>query len=244
MGLQAITFDMWGTVLLGSDDYWQTLHAERFEAFSEVLDRNGSRTSLERIEAAYEAGTAISSAVRPDREPSGEERAVAIFRALGVEPTSEMVRDVLDRCVAATVQRPLDPAPGIHETLADLAPQLRLGVVSNTSGFSPGVAMREHLEQHGLLSFFEFLGFSDEMGVAKPRAEAFRTVLDELGVAAEAAAHVGDTPGDDIDGALAAGYRHAVLYGSPAETPARRRPTAVITDHRELPRALESAPCA
>ena len=88
--------------------------------------------------------------------------------------------------------------------LADLrAHGLKLGLVSNT-----GRDLAEFVQHHRLEVDF-FLG-SRAHGKTKPDPSIFRAVLDALEVEASAAAMVGDSLTDDIEGALALGM-HALL---------------------------------
>lgn len=88
--------------------------------------------------------------------------------------------------------------------LADLrAHGLKLGLVSNT-----GRDLAEFVQHHRLEVDF-FLG-SRAHGKTKPDPSIFRAVLDALEVEASAAAMVGDSLTDDIEGARALGM-HAFL---------------------------------
>jgi HAD superfamily hydrolase (TIGR01509 family) len=81
---------------------------------------------------------------------------------------------------------------------------LKLGLVSNTG---------RDLEQfvaHHRLQVDAALG-SRAFGRTKPHPTIFRAVLEQLGVDPVAAAMVGDSPEDDVEGARAAGIEHAFL---------------------------------
>jgi putative hydrolase of the HAD superfamily len=80
------------------------------------------------------------------------------------------------------------------ETLA--ARGLKLGVISN---FEPW--LEDVLRREGVLELFSALAISGVLGVAKPEPGIFRAALEQAGVAASAAIHVGDQP--KIDGAAA-----------------------------------------
>jgi HAD superfamily hydrolase (TIGR01509 family) len=81
---------------------------------------------------------------------------------------------------------------------------LRVGLVSNSARDVHGFARHHRLEiDAGITSFSH--------GKTKPHASIFRAVLDLLEVSPEAAAMVGDTVEDDIDGARALGMRAILL---------------------------------
>jgi putative hydrolase of the HAD superfamily len=78
--------------------------------------------------------------------------------------------------------------------------RLKLGIVSNT-----GRDVGEFLRHHSL-SFDAALS-SRVHGRVKPHPTIFQAVLQRLGVEAEQAAMVGDSPEDDLEGARALGMR-------------------------------------
>lgn len=93
--------------------------------------------------------------------------------------------------------RPLDGVEGVLDELA--ARGLRLAVVSNWDAELPLV-----LERLGLGGRFAAVVTSAEAGAPKPDPRIFRLALERLGVAPEAAVHVGDDRADE-EGAHAAG---------------------------------------
>ena len=81
---------------------------------------------------------------------------------------------------------------------------LRVGLVSNSARDVHAFAHHHRLEiDAGITSFSH--------GKTKPHASIFRAVLDLLEVSPDAAAMVGDTVEDDIDGARALGMRAILL---------------------------------
>ncbi len=85
--------------------------------------------------------------------------------------------------------------------LAELrAHDLKLGLVSNT-----GRDLEAFVAHHAL--DVDVAVGSSAHGKTKPHPTIFQAALDRLGVAAEAAAMVGDSPDDDVDGARALGMQ-------------------------------------
>ncbi len=78
---------------------------------------------------------------------------------------------------------------------------IRLAVVSNFDSRLPGL-----LEGLGLAAWLEAVVVSSSAGSAKPSPRPFQLALEALGVAADRAWHVGDSPEDEA-GARAAGLR-------------------------------------
>jgi putative hydrolase of the HAD superfamily len=95
-----------------------------------------------------------------------------------------------------------DAAPALRELRARGA---RLVVVSNWDA-----SLHQRLEETGLAPLVDAAVASAELGVAKPDRAIFEHALGLAGVPADAALHVGDSPVEDVEGALAAGLR-AVL---------------------------------
>jgi putative hydrolase of the HAD superfamily len=81
---------------------------------------------------------------------------------------------------------------------------VKIGLVSNT-----GRDLEAFVAHHGL-EVDAALG-SRSFGRTKPHPTIFQAVLERLGVEPAAAAMVGDSPEDDIEGALAAGIQTAFL---------------------------------
>ncbi len=83
---------------------------------------------------------------------------------------------------------------------------LRLGVVSNSEGRLP-----ELFAHVGLGDAFEVIVDSALEGIRKPDPRMFERACARLGVAAGAALYAGDIPRVDVDGALGAGLRAALI---------------------------------
>jgi putative hydrolase of the HAD superfamily len=98
-------------------------------------------------------------------------------------------------------------AEGTGPVLAELARRgYRLGVLSNSDARLPGI-----LAALGLTGYLARVETSVGLGVAKPDPESFRRALAGLGVSAEDAAYVGDSPESDALGAARAGLLPVLL---------------------------------
>jgi putative hydrolase of the HAD superfamily len=95
--------------------------------------------------------------------------------------------------------------PDVPDTLAVLrAAGLRIGLVSNSARNVADFARHHGLDVDAGISSFQH-------GHTKPHASIFRAVLDLIGVEPADAVMVGDTIGDDVEGAIAAGLRAILL---------------------------------
>ena len=87
---------------------------------------------------------------------------------------------------------------GALETLRVLKTRYQLGALTNGNA---------DFERLGLDRYFSFGFTAADVGASKPHPAMFEAALRRTGVSARAAAHVGDHPIDDIEGARAVGMR-------------------------------------
>ena len=192
----------------------------------------------------------------PDREEEVLARLVAVEEAswqlVAAEQRSTTLSEVLSM---ASRQLGLDVAEAVLEEAAthhldswtphivhdpDAVPTLtalrdaglKIGMLSNT--LWPRAFHEHFLERDGLDVLIDVRCYTSEMTRTKPHAEAFRTVLDRLGVADPTrVVFVGDRLYDDIFGAQSLGMR-AVLRPNPAVPSYDVEPDAVIAALPEL----------
>lgn len=110
----------------------------------------------------------------------------------------DLAQKMLDWLFAGRFDRLFDDSVPALEALQGLG--LRLGILSNF-----GSHLREVLQRFGLLSFFDFVLVSAEVGLAKPDPRIFDLVVDEASVPRQRILYVGDHVGDDVEGARGAG---------------------------------------
>lgn len=153
----------------------------------------------------------------------GVERPLAdhVLAALGESgSTSATPRPAVERAVRRAFDVPVEPRPDVEATLAGMAAEHRLAVLSNCS--VTGLVERS-LETAGLgTDRFDAVIASVDCGWRKPHEGAFRALEDELGIPLERIVHVGDTAATD-GGATAVGAR----YVSIQEVPLGELPEAV-----------------
>lgn len=111
---------------------------------------------------------------------------------------ADLAQKMLDWLFAGRFDRVFDDTVPALEALQGLG--LRLGVLSN---FGPH--LHDVLAHLGLLSFFEFVVVSADVGLAKPDPRIFALVVNEAGAPRQRILYVGDHVGDDIEGARGAG---------------------------------------
>lgn len=129
---------------------------------------------------------------------------------------------------AATVE------PDTAQTLMSLKKSgLKLGILSNT--FVHGSSLEKHLQQLGLLDFFDVCLFSYQFDCRKPSTRIFRIAAEKIGEKIENIAFIGDRIDKDIKPALRAGMK-AVLKKAYTNTD-RKIPTGTFRINKlaELP---------
>lgn len=92
---------------------------------------------------------------------------------------------------------------------------LRTGLLSNTHW--PRALHEKWLSDAGLLDLLDVRLYTSGMTHMKPHPQAFRALLDGVGVAPGRAVFVGDRPRDDVFGAQGVGMRAVLMTGRPVE---------------------------
>jgi len=239
--IRAVTFDFWQTLLADTPENLVRATALRLDGVKAALERNGHPVARETLEAAYEAsGRRLAAVWREHRDLPCRDQVAVFLAAAAPGLRDRLAPEAFDEVVRAytspALSYPPVPSPGAVESVNALASRgVVLAVVSNT-GRTPGMILRQVLARFGLLERFRILSFSDEIGVRKPDPEIFRVTLAQTGVEPRHAVHVGDTPGEDIAGARAAGMR-AVHYAADGRPPSDAA-DLVVHDLAALPAAL------
>ena len=103
-----------------------------------------------------------------------------------------------------------------RELLAATRQRYRVALVSN---FDHGATARRILQRDQAVDYFEHVVISDEHGWRKPHARIFTDTLAQLGVESHEALFVGDSPYDDIHGAVGVGMDVAWVNAQDAPLP-------------------------
>ena len=146
-------------------------------------------------------------------------------------PGAELTAALLDALVFSPHP---DAAPALH---ALRAAGCRLVVVSNWDW-----SLHERLADTGMAPLVDAAVASAELGVAKPARAIFEHALGLAGVPRERAWHVGDSLGEDVEGAHAAGIRPVLLTRAGLAPRAGLPATAaVVRSLAELPGLVAGA---
>lgn len=129
---------------------------------------------------------------------------------------------------------------GAKELLEETSRQYRLGLISN---FTYGPVIHNSLRKIGIHQYFNAMLVSDDVGWRKPSPLIFQEMLRRLGVSAAEAVFVGDSPLEDIKGALDIGLR-AVFVPSQFNSlkdleESKLKPDCIIENLQQFPKNLD-----
>jgi HAD superfamily hydrolase (TIGR01549 family) len=98
----------------------------------------------------------------------------------------------------------LEPRPYAKKLIKRIKECCKLGLISN---FTYAPVIYESLRKLGVNRYFDTVLVSHENGWRKPHTQIFQDALEKLQVTAEEAVFIGDSPNEDIEGAIAAGIK-------------------------------------
>lgn len=232
--IRAVTFDWWGTLYVHRD-----ARARRLELLRGYLRERQAKVAQGKLEQAYAAAIGqLDLEWRAGNVYLPAQWLQRVLDELGVPAKGEDTAALRDALESAMLAEPPDLVEGAAALLTDLQrADIRLGIISDT-GLTVGRVMRHILAGDGILTRFTAFAFSDETGYSKPSRMAFERALEQLGVAAGEAVHVGDLPETDIAGAKAMGMR-AVLMTGVSGREDQGAADAVVRDFSGLRRVFE-----
>lgn len=241
--LRAVTFDFWSTLFV--DTRGREREALRATVLKDALHAAGlsasERALTESLRASWDHFDSVW--LREHRTPSCAELVDAILASLGTQLPPAILEPLVDRFERLILDIPPEPMPGAVYTMPQLAKRYRLAIICDT-GYSPGAVLRELIDHHDLLGYFEYTYFSNEHGMSKPDTRVFLHVLGELGVRPTEAAHVGDIQRTDVAGAQAAGMAAVHFVGANNADVPHSTGDAIVSHFEELPQALGGLICA
>ncbi len=191
-----VSFDVWGTLLDVNAFY-----SSAANALSEIT-RIPHRRAEELLERAYrEVKAARLRKLIDEQDVVGSSIRVAVEEAR-LPFTAHDLKWAFARA-ANSVDPSLLPLDGVFDVLQTLTEiGLKLAVTSNVV-FWPGALTRAVMDRVGLSRFFRIQVYADEVRSLKPDPRIFAEVLRAANASPEEAAHVGDSPQEDLAGALA-----------------------------------------
>ena len=242
----AVTFDLWQTLLLDSRELGSARAMVRWEGTQKALNGFGEAYDLEPIREAYRACFQHCRLIREGGLDISFQEQIEVFvnnisDGLVERLDPEHFQEIAGVYGDSFLTHPPTPHAHALAVLKDLkAMRLRIGLISNT-GMTPGTLFRAFLDQHGMLSYFDTLTFSDEVKLAKPNGEIFLMTLRAMGAAPSETVHVGDHVTNDVVGAKRLGMKTVWIKGFyERENPAdpNSEPDAAVDYLGSVPRAV------
>ncbi|MHA1669291.1 MAG: HAD family hydrolase [Promethearchaeota archaeon] len=240
--IKAITFDLWNT-LFKNISYSDI----RLEFISDILRKRDNNLSFDNIMEAYESNFLF---LPPEEKLNNfhhvytKERFRNLLNDLNVKMSNVEIKNIATKLEDTMLSNPPALKPNVKKTLELLYPNYKIGLISDT-GITPGRILKQALEHHKILHFFDTLIFSDEIGVYKPYSLPFKTALKNLAVSAEVSIHVGDLIDTDIVGAKNHNMQ-AIWINNDTNAKALKKysikPDYIIKDLHEIIRIIAQIP--
>lgn len=210
----------------------------RSEGYRRFGERHGLALDESRFAGAVTTAAPILDAAQGDiYDPAIFHRYTGeIVRAMGGEGAAveACAIEIYEEWAANHHFEMYDDVPEVLRTLAGRG--LRIGLISNSHRCL--VSFQSHFELQGLISAAIS---SSQHGFLKPHRSIFDAALKLLGVPAAAAVMVGDSVGQDIEGARRAGMRAVLVRRGASDEPFGGEvdgDVPVIRSLRELPPLL------
>lgn len=241
MTIRALTIDFWNTMVVAETNGEVRRQARMEQLLAAVQTCRPDLTDRQEVILA-----AFDEVVRRfDRcwreqfvTPSTSDFLRDIWDLLELEIDPEQHTNTVTMFEEGILHGPPSLVEGLEEALAWAAPRYRLGVISDTM-FSPGRVIKQLLDNHNLLGYFDSFVFSDEAGCSKPNVRAFEAAADELGVQPREMVHIGDLRRTDIKGARNAGAAAFLFTGVREDPEPGIEPDAILRHWRDLPEVLK-----
>lgn len=209
-----VTFDLWETLIFDEPEKDEARGRMRYESLQLALADCGIELAMEDMKRGYEQSASRLQAVwnRYEEVPIIDQIRLIVELAAGRPVTIVPAWDqALEEAYVAPIfsipPKLNTDAPAVLEAVRSRG--YKIGLISNT-GRSPGVALRQLLQTHGILKFFDATVFSNELKRRKPDRMIFDHASHLLGTEMANIVHVGDDPDADFWGAKKAGM-HAIL---------------------------------
>jgi putative hydrolase of the HAD superfamily len=244
--IRAVTFDFWDTLVADDSDEPRrarmglpTKAQSRLLLLVGEIARYHPGIQPEQIAQAFaHANERFRRAWKEEyHTPTVAQRLQDVYGYLHIERTpgfDDIVRHVEEM---ELIIRPRF-VDGVAETLAQLAGNYKLGIISDAIHTS-GRGIRTLLAGERVLQYFRSFVFSDEAGASKPRPTVFERASAELAIPLSEIVHVGDRESNDVEGPLAVGMKAVLFTGVVDRGSATTRAHAVCDTFDQLPDVIQ-----
>ncbi len=229
---QAVTYDYWNTIMAETTN---SLDRRRV-LWTEILYANGIEVTQDQLDKAFKKGwDYFETNWRNNVQSSLENVVKAAITKLPDGISSTVKEKLTDAYLEASESTPRSLLPEVEQTLQQLKGLgLRLGVICDV-GTIPSSRLRSWLDDLNVHQFFDYLGFSDDIGVYKPNPKIFKETLTGLGVLDPSECiHVGDLRRTDVAGARAINMTTVRYTGARDDPEDGDEADYVIKNHSEI----------
>jgi HAD superfamily hydrolase (TIGR01549 family) len=207
MSYEAITFDLWFTLIWSEDDIYDEFTRLRIDSIYRSISKIDDNITLEKVIDGYISLEDYRMTVPPIKLMK------LLLTKLGcgnvdISFIEDMASDY-ESIVSYTL-------PHVNEEALEIIPSLydrgiKIGIITNTS--FPTRSIHYILDKMGIKGYIDTVIASCDVEVTKPDPRIFKLALEELGVEAERAIHVGDNYYDDALGAKKVGIKPLLYTG-------------------------------
>ena len=244
--IKTVSFDLWDTVFIDDSDEPKRAAAglppkpvQRRKLVQQFLERHDP-ISRELVDRCYDTADAAFREVWYSQNVTWPVRVRlgVLLQGLGRKLPDNELAELVRLHEDMELEFKPDLLSGIGEALESIKGKYKLAVISDAI-FSPGRALRELLQHYGLLNYFDYFVFSDEVGYSKPDPRAFHAVAKNTGCSLEQIVHLGDREAKDIDGPHAVGARGVLVPIAKDRGGPNSKADAVCRDFHELAEILK-----
>lgn len=201
--ISVVTFDLWGT-LIKNVSYKE----DRLRMLIDILKSNNINISYETLKKAYKVMNTYLDAVRHSENnrfvTQHERMNYLIKECLGINISIKLQNEILVKFQAVVLNNPPPLLDNVNYVLEEFSSKYTLAIISDT-GLTSSKTLRQVLDLYGILKYFSFLIFSDEVGFNKPHPLMFSSILNYKKVCLPEVIHIGDLLDTDIMGAKSFG---------------------------------------
>ena len=175
------------------------------EIYAGVARKYGSQASSEDIQAAFLNNFRAGPVTTADQKRWWRDLVYRVFSQVGMfENFDRFFDEVYDRFRDSQGWVLFPETLGVLEQLKQR--RLKLGIISNFDSRIYSV-----MDSLGIRQFFDAVVLSSETGYCKPDPEIFAAGSSAIGVDPSEALFVGDSPQDDVEAAIRAGFSAVLI---------------------------------
>ena len=229
---QAVTYDYWNTLIAETTNSLDRRRA----LWTEILFENGIEVTQQQLDNAFAEGwNYFDTNWRNNVQSSLDKVVNAAIMKLPEGITTNIRAQLTEAYLEASESTPRSLLPDVKQTLEHLKGiGLRIGVICDV-GTIPSSRLRSWLGDLNVYQFFDYFGFSDEIGVYKPDPKIFNETLKGLGIDEPSQCiHVGDLKRTDVAGARAINMTTVRYTGGRDDPEDGDEADYVIENHLEI----------